>query len=535
MTHALDGKIELPDESELSPERLLGTWQHMPSETKASRESLCLAVKTLYQKIGLREPSIVVCDSIFQLTVYPVLIALMLDETGRETIPVLRDGLKDAAWARLWENLDQQLAGETLADATQFASKAEQERSLKELNRHIHYIYQELGGTVDTHETPRLTSVGLQVNSNFRAEMKLLLTKLDREANGKGFHDLREKEENTLSEISTTWQTVEAQLDLQLMPGVLAQSVAAMKTVLAEHNIRHANRLDSEPFGLSNTLNGPNSLSEVLRLICQASDAAHDFRFVRNLRGTGGGIQESINWNTERIGSYRDPAVRLIASSLQLELFKKAPFLSNLPVHSVINKTFFESVYNAQNASSLELWCHLLRNSYALIFYQDLALVCELPTYATLDSEHRFHNEIGPALRFSDDFSVYVWHGRRVTDEIIERPSSITIDRIENEPNVEIRSILVERYGISKFLKDSGAKKIHEDEYGILYRKRFESSDPFLDEPLVVVRVHNATPEPDGFHKQFFLRVPPNITTAKEAVAWTFGLDSDDYAPQIET
>ncbi|MBX9692769.1 MAG: hypothetical protein K2Z81_10320, partial [Cyanobacteria bacterium] len=187
MTHALDGKIELPDESNLNPERLLCSWHHLSGETRTSRESLSVAVKSLYQRIGLREPTVIICDSIFQLTVYPAIIALMLDETARETIPIFRNGLKEASWSKLWDNLDQQLTPDALAAITQYSSKAEQERSLKELNRHIHWIHQELGGTVDTHETPRLTSVGLQVNSIFRAEMKLLLTKLDKETSGQEF------------------------------------------------------------------------------------------------------------------------------------------------------------------------------------------------------------------------------------------------------------------------------------------------------------------------------------------------------------
>jgi len=31
------------------------------------------------------------------------------------------------------------------------------------------------------------------------------------------------------------------------------------------------------------------------------------------------------------------------------------------------------------------------------------------------------------------------------------------------------------------------------------------------------------------------IRVPPQITTAHEAVAWTFGLDTETYHPEIES
>jgi hypothetical protein len=50
-----------------------------------------------------------------------------------------------------------------------------------------------------------------------------------------------------------------------------------------------------------------------------------------------------------------------------------------------------------------------------------------------------------------------------------------------------------------------------------------------------MVEVRNSTPEPDGIHKHYWLRVPPHIGSAREAVAWTFGLSAGDYAPLIES
>lgn len=50
-----------------------------------------------------------------------------------------------------------------------------------------------------------------------------------------------------------------------------------------------------------------------------------------------------------------------------------------------------------------------------------------------------------------------------------------------------------------------------------------------------MVKVVNSTPEPDGSMKDYFLRVPPTVKTAREACAWTFGKSENDYAPMIET
>ncbi len=50
-----------------------------------------------------------------------------------------------------------------------------------------------------------------------------------------------------------------------------------------------------------------------------------------------------------------------------------------------------------------------------------------------------------------------------------------------------------------------------------------------------MVEVINATAEPDGGFRHYFLRVPPDTKTAREAVAWSFGLPSRNYAPEIES
>jgi hypothetical protein len=89
---------------------------------------------------------------------------------------------------------------------------------------------------------------------------------------------------------------------------------------------------------------------------------------------------------------------------------------------------------------------------------------------------------------------------------------------------------MIERYGQAKYLLDSGAVKIHSDDWGALYRKEIKN-----DEPLVMVKVVNSTAESDGSFKDYFLRVPPTIERARQAVAWTFGVPEDEYEPALET
>jgi len=49
------------------------------------------------------------------------------------------------------------------------------------------------------------------------------------------------------------------------------------------------------------------------------------------------------------------------------------------------------------------------------------------------------------------------------------------------------------------------------------------------------VRVVDATPQADDSRRVYWIHVPPFVDTARAAVAWTFGLDADQYSPQVET
>ena len=97
--------------------------------------------------------------------------------------------------------------------------------------------------------------------------------------------------------------------------------------------------------------------------------------------------------------------------------------------------------------------------------------------------------------------------------------------------------MLVERFGEERLVREGGGELVHEDETGRLWRRNMQANEPWWhrEEPVVVVEVLNSTPEPDGSRKTYFLRVPPDVRVAREAVAWTFGLSFDAYAPAIET
>jgi hypothetical protein len=158
---------------------------------------------------------------------------------------------------------------------------------------------------------------------------------------------------------------------------------------------------------------------------------------------------------------------------------------------------------------------------------KDVCVATPLPRIR-LDERRRLHCETRPAVLYPDRWGHYYLHGVAVHKDLVLHPEKLTAHDIDRHRNAEVRRVLIERYGQERYLRDLGLQIIDQDEFGVLYRKHVED-----DEPYVMVKVVNATPEPDGTYKDYFLRVPPDMQTARQAVAWTFGKDTDDLRPRL--
>ncbi|MFE0378572.1 DUF6745 domain-containing protein [Streptomyces inhibens] len=162
--------------------------------------------------------------------------------------------------------------------------------------------------------------------------------------------------------------------------------------------------------------------------------------------------------------------------------------------------------------------------------YEKVAIIAERPVELHRDEAGRLDRGDGPALAFPDGFALYAWRGMPVPATFLDGLVDLTPERIRKEENAELRRVMLEFYGYDRYLEESGAQPRHRDEAGILWRIELDD-----DEPVVMVEVLNSTPEPDGTHRTYWLRVPPWTRTAREGVAWTFGLGAEAYAPVRET
>ncbi len=153
---------------------------------------------------------------------------------------------------------------------------------------------------------------------------------------------------------------------------------------------------------------------------------------------------------------------------------------------------------------------------------------------ATVDDRGRLHGDHGHALAWGDGSAIWAWHGVEVDASTVLAPEAITVEAIDAETNIERRRVLIERFGEERLLREGNAQLVDEDATGRLWRREMPMSWP-RDEAVVMVEVLNSTPEPDGTRKTYFLRVPPSTSSARAAVAWTFGLHGDQYLPAVES
>jgi hypothetical protein len=176
-----------------------------------------------------------------------------------------------------------------------------------------------------------------------------------------------------------------------------------------------------------------------------------------------------------------------------------------LPLYEFISNSFFTPNIFTEDSPELNIWCLLARSAAAYSFYARYCVVCDYPIERHLDERGRTHNQNGPAVSFADGHEIYVWHGTTVPEWIIRSPETISLQSIDSEENVEVCRVMIDRFGMGRFLRDSGSFIIHQDTYGVLYGKQLGNEG----ELMVTVRVVNSMPEPDGSNKEYFLRVPP--------------------------
>jgi hypothetical protein len=161
------------------------------------------------------------------------------------------------------------------------------------------------------------------------------------------------------------------------------------------------------------------------------------------------------------------------------------------------------------------------------------ANVVAMPRPVVQRRDREAHAEDGPAIKFPGGMAIYAWNGGYVPEPwVIEQPWRITPETIIECRDGRVGNVALERYGFERFIV-SPESELVSDEPGI--GRLFRRSVRWDFAVFAAVEVINSTPEPDGSHRRHVLAVPAHMSTAREAVAWTFGLGAHEYRPDAET
>ena len=184
---------------------------------------------------------------------------------------------------------------------------------------------------------------------------------------------------------------------------------------------------------------------------------------------------------------------------------------------------FFHEVFEENNLIHLALFNEMV--SGFRLGSQEAWLVRK-PTRLERDEQGRLHSADGMCMQYADGWGFYAWHGVCCSEKIILRPEQLAREDWINESNMELRRVIQERLGSDLFVTLVGGKCIDQGQRGELIEIDL-GNDP--EHVARFVHVQDTSTE-----RMYYLRVPPHIKRADIGVAWTFGLDVEDYRPLQE-
>ena len=212
--------------------------------------------------------------------------------------------------------------------------------------------------------------------------------------------------------------------------------------------------------------------------------------------------------------------------------------------------------YDEDGLRLLNAWGAIAESACWWAPWDGICILSDRPRHVSFDSQGRLHDETGMAVRFSCGWGVHAIHGVRVPEWVVERPAEITAAKISAETNAEIKRVMIERYGVARYVADSGARVVAQcgsdhPLLGLRGARLLEMPTDGYERPLTVVEVVNSTAEPDGSFRLYHLSVngahyggrAGREVLAAVASTWRDPVDTsrlifarpEDYCPAVES
>ncbi len=223
----------------------------------------------------------------------------------------------------------------------------------------------------------------------------------------------------------------------------------------------------------------------------------------------------------------------------RIDLKKKVP-LQNFTPYGSLSDYGWASFYDAMERIGVDLGpkkeeFHIFMNflkagHYDFIALESVVIVCMKPQFIK-QVEGRNHATDGPAIAWKDGYKLYAINGRTMPAWVFE--DEITKDKFIKETNAELRAGMYARLGQAAVMKLLGAELVDtctdNDEVLKLWKTK-EKFPELRDQHLTWVEC--ACPSTGT---SYLLGCDPSATTAKAAMAASWGMQAEEYTVDDHT
>lgn len=180
-----------------------------------------------------------------------------------------------------------------------------------------------------------------------------------------------------------------------------------------------------------------------------------------------------------------------------------------------------------------------VKNCSWLFPLETICYVCDRPIKLSFDSEQRLHAEGEPAIQFADGYSLYFHHGVTLPEKYGKlHPHQWQAQWILQENNAELRRLLIQGIGYARICQELQAIELDSWQKYTLLRieadidgfelANSENNIVSAKEPVHLLKM--TCPSTGFIHA---MRVPPDITYAREAIRWVnWGIDPEEFSVQ---
>lgn len=223
-------------------------------------------------------------------------------------------------------------------------------------------------------------------------------------------------------------------------------------------------------------------------------------------------VKANISDPAIRNGVQRQPVPRLEHLHLPPTMFRGQHY---------VRTAFYQAMsdlglpFIGYHKNLISLWQQMNKACHWWFPYRNVILLSDRPSDLHVDDRGRLHNPRGAAIEYRDGWKVHAWKGILIPSNIVENPDSLTVTQILAETNTEVRRVMVDVYGLERFVVDSKSKKLDQQGEYILLKV------PYLREgDMIALKMTCPTTSAVYVHT-----VHPDCTNVEQALAWKRGED----------